>query len=279
MIGHVNPKASNWHRFILVAIDYFTKWVEVCSYAHVTQKVVKRFIKKDLICRYGPPEKIVIDNAQNFNGKMIVELCTKWKIKHSNSSPYRPKMNGVVESANKNIKKIIQKMVVPYKDWHEMLPFALYAYRTIIRTSIGTTPYSLVYGMEAVMPLKVEIPLLRVLMDSELEEAEWAKVRYEQLNLISEKRIAAICHHQLYLKRMAKAYDKKVRPRMFQEGDLVLKKLLSLPGEDHSKWAPNYEGPYIVKKAFSRGALKLSRMDGEDLARPVNSDSVKRYYV
>jgi hypothetical protein len=117
VIEPVNPKASNGHRFILVAIDYFTKWVEANSYAHVTQKVVKRFIEKDLICRYGPPEKIVTDNAQNFNGKMIVELCTKWKIKHSNSSPYRPKMNGAVEAANKNIKKIIQKMVVTYRDW------------------------------------------------------------------------------------------------------------------------------------------------------------------
>jgi len=95
--------------------------------------------------------------------------------------------------------------------------------------------YSLVYGMKVVMPLEVEISSLRVLMDSELEEAEWAKMRYEQLNLISEKRVVAICHHQLYQKRMAKAYDKKVRPRMFQEGDLVLKKLLSLPRENQSK--------------------------------------------
>ncbi|XP_061979625.1 uncharacterized protein LOC133700079 [Populus nigra] len=148
-----------------------------------------------------------------------------------------------------------------------------------MRTLTRATPYSLVYRMEAVMPLEVEIPSLRVLIDSELEEAEWAKVRYEQLNMISEKRVTAICHHQLYQKRMAKAYDKKVRPRMFQEGDLVLKKLLALPGENLSKWAPNYEGPYVVKKAFSGGALQLSRMDGEDPARPVNSDSIKRYYV
>ena len=66
---------------------------------------------------------------------------------------------------------------------------------------------------------------------------------------------------------------------MFQEGDLVLKKILPLPGDDQSKWAPNYEGPYVVTKAFLEGALKLARMDGEDLARPVNSDSVKRYYA
>lgn len=71
MTGLINPKASNGHRFILVAIDYFMKWVEVCSYANVTKKVVKRFIKRNLICRYGLPEKIVVDNAQNFNGKMI----------------------------------------------------------------------------------------------------------------------------------------------------------------------------------------------------------------
>jgi hypothetical protein len=88
-------------------------------------------------------------------------------------------MNGAVEAANKNIKKIVQKMVVTYKDWHEMLPFALHTYRIAIRTSTRATPYSLVYGMEAVMPLEVEIPSLRVLMDLELEEAEWVKVRYE----------------------------------------------------------------------------------------------------
>jgi hypothetical protein len=103
---------------------------------------------------------------------MIIELYAKWKIKHSNSSPYRSKMNGAVEVANKNVKKIIQQMIVTYKDWHEMLPFAFHAYRTAIRTSIGATLYTLVYGMEAVMPLKVEIPSLRVLIDSELEVVE-----------------------------------------------------------------------------------------------------------
>jgi len=86
VIGPVNPKANNGHRFILVAIDYFTKWVEAGSFAHMTQKVVKKFIERDLICRYGPSEKIITDNAYNFNGKMIIELCAKWKIKHSNSS-------------------------------------------------------------------------------------------------------------------------------------------------------------------------------------------------
>jgi hypothetical protein len=86
-------------------------------------------------------------------------------------------MNGAVETTNKNLKKIIQKMVVAYKDWHEMLLYALHAYCTIVRTSTNATPYSLVYGIEAVMPLEVEIPSLRILKDAELDELEMARLR------------------------------------------------------------------------------------------------------
>jgi hypothetical protein len=89
--------------------------------------------------------------------------------------------------------------------------------------------------MEAVVPLEVEIPSLRVLMKSGLEETGWAKIRYKQLNMISERRLAAMCHHQLYQRRIAKAYDKKVRPRELKEGDLVMRKIILLPGQDRSK--------------------------------------------
>jgi len=279
VIGAIEPKTSNGHRFILVVVDYFTKWVEAASYANVTRKVVVMFIKKELICRYGIPERIITDNATNLNNQMMSELCEEFEIKHHNSSPYRPKMNGAVEAANKNIKKIIQKMVVTYKDWHEMLPFALHGYRTSVRTSTGATPFSLVYGMEAVLPFEVKIPSLRVLMETKLEEAEWVQARYDQLNLIDEKRLAAICHRQLYQNRMKKAFDKKVRPQELCEGDLVVKKIISVQKDHRGKWMPNYEGPYVVKKVFSRGALILTRMDGEELPLLVNYDVVKKFYV
>lgn len=130
VIGRIEPAALNGHMFILVAIDYFTKWVEAASYANVTKQVVARFLKRDIICRYGIPNKIITDNGSNLNNKMMKELCKSFKIEHHNSSPYRPKMNGAVEAANKNIKKIVQKMVKTYKDWHEMLPFALHGVAT-----------------------------------------------------------------------------------------------------------------------------------------------------
>ena len=224
MIGMIEPKASNGHRFILVAIDYFTKWVEAASYANVTKQVVVRFIKNNIICRYGIPRKIITDNGSNLNNIMMKDMCAEFKIEHHNSSPYRPKMNGAVEAANKNIKKIVQKMVVTYKDWHEMLPFALHGYRTSVRTSTGATPFSLVYGMEAV-PIEVEISSMRVLMEAKLTETEWCKNIYDELNLIEEKRMIALCHGQLYQQRIKKAFDRKVRPHVFREGDLVLKKI------------------------------------------------------
>ena len=124
-----------------------------------------RFIKKEIICRYGLHRKIITDNATNLNNKMMKEMCEDFKIQHHNSTPYRPKMNGAVEDANKNIKKIVQKMTVSYKYWYEMLPFALHGYRTSVCTSTGATPFSLVYGVEVVLPFEVEVPSLRILVE------------------------------------------------------------------------------------------------------------------
>ena len=103
----------------------------------------------------------------------MVQIYEQFKIKHHNFTLYRPKMIGAVKAANKNVKKIMAKMTDTYKDWHEKLPFALHAYRTAIRTSIRATPFSLVYRMEAVLPIEVEILSLRILMETKLEEAEW----------------------------------------------------------------------------------------------------------
>ena len=144
------------------------------------------------------------------------QLCQQFKIKHHNSTPYCPKMNGAIEVANKNVKRILSKMTETYKDWHEQLPYALCAYRTFVRTLTGATPYLLVYGMEAVLPIDVEIPSLRILTQTELDEAGWAQARYEQLNFINEKRMTTLCHGQLYQRRIERAYNKKTHLHMFK---------------------------------------------------------------
>ena len=112
------------------------------------------------------------------------ELCKNFKIEHHNSSAYQPKKIDVVKAANKNIKKITQKRMITYNDLHEMIPFTLHGYQTLVHTSTGATPYSLVYGLEEFLLVDVEIPLLRVLMEAKLDEAKWIQTRFDQLNLI-----------------------------------------------------------------------------------------------
>ena len=89
----------------------------------------------------------------------------------------------------------------------------------------------------------------------------------------------AICHGQLYQKRMIRAHDKKIRPRQFQEGELVLKRISQNGQDSRGKWSPNWKGPYVVKKAFSRGALIFTEMDGKKFSSPINADIVKKYYA
>ncbi|KAI5418535.1 hypothetical protein KIW84_042966 [Lathyrus oleraceus] len=162
-------------------------------------------------------------------------------------------MNGVVEAANKNIKKIIQKMVVMYRDWHDIIPFALHGYRTSVQTLIGATHFSLVYGMEVVLPIEVEIPSMCVLMEAKLTKVEWCQTRFDQLNLIEDERLTIMCHGA--------------------KKDLIFQTLF------YGKRTPNYEGSYVVKKAFSGGVLILTTMDGEEFTRPMNTDAVKKYFA
>ena len=114
-----------------------------------------------------------------------------YNIKHHKSSPYWPQTNGAVEEANKNIKNILAKMVVTYKDWAEKLPFALWGYINSIHASTRATSYSLVYGSEAILSIEVEIQSLRVLEKTIIQKEDWMKKLYEQLALIDEKRARA----------------------------------------------------------------------------------------
>ena len=116
-------------------------------------------------------------------------------------------------------------------------------------------------------------------MEADLEDAEWVKKRHDQLILLDEKRVAAIYHSQCYQRRIARSFNKSIRPRQFKTGDLVLKKILPIQEEAKGKFAPNYQGPFIVKRVLSGGALMLAEMDGEEFPQPLNSDVIKHYYV
>ena len=246
IIGKISPKSSSGHEYILVAIDYFTKWVEATSYAGLTAARVAKFIRSHIIYRYGVPHELISDRGAHFRGE-VDTLVQEYGIQHHRSSAYRPQTNGAVEAANKNIKRILKKMVETSRDWSKKLPFALWAYRTSFRTSTGSTPYSLVYGMEAVLSVEIEIGSLRVALEHQISETEWVQSRYDQLNLLDERRLRAADHVQAYQRKMTCAFRKRVKPRKFQKGDLVLKVLRGLINDPRGKFRPNWSGPYVIQ--------------------------------
>ena len=124
IIWKISPKYSNGQEYILVVIDYFTKWVEAASYVRLIAIRVTKFIRSHIICRYGVPHELISNRGVHFRGEVdtcIQEYC----IHHHKSSAYRPHTNGAVEAPNKNIKRILRKMVETSQDWSEKLPFAL----------------------------------------------------------------------------------------------------------------------------------------------------------
>ncbi|XP_016553223.1 uncharacterized protein LOC107852670 [Capsicum annuum] len=154
-IRRIKPNASNGYRFILVAIDYFIKWVEATIFKSVTKKAVVDFVHSNNICRFYIPKIIVMNNAANLNCHLMYEVCQQFKIMHRNLNPYRSKANGAVKAANKNLKKILRKM------------------------EQGATPYSLVYGTKAVIPAEIEIPSLQVVVEAKIDDDQWVKNRLE----------------------------------------------------------------------------------------------------
>ncbi|XP_060202746.1 uncharacterized protein LOC132631165 [Lycium barbarum] len=188
-------------------------------------------------------------------------------------------MNGAVETATKNIKRILIKMIDNYKNWHEQLPYALLGYRTTTRTSTGETPYLLVYGTEGVIPAEVKIPSLRIIQEEELKDTEWVRSRYEQLAMIEEKRMVAVYHEQLYRQRISRSLNKLVRTRLFQIGQLILKQVFPHQEEYKGKFALNWQRPYMVRKVLSGGAIVLVEMDRQDWPKAINANALKRYYV
>ena len=142
---------------------------------------------------------------------LVDTLVQEYGIQHHRSSSYRPQTNGAVEAANKNIKRILRKMVEPSRDWLEKLPFALWAYRTYFRISTGSTPYSLVYRMEAMLPVEIEMGSLTVALEHQISETEWVQSRYDQLNLLDERRLRVGDHVQANQRKMTRAFRKMVK--------------------------------------------------------------------
>ena len=173
------PPAKGQRNFIIVAIDYFTKYVEAEALSSITDKQVCQFMWRNIITRYGIPRVNITDNGRQFVSKNTIGYCDRFNLQIRFSSVSRPQTNGKVESANKEILNGIKKKIDWAKGtWDEELPDILWSSRTTVKEAMGHTPFSLVYGSEAVLPVEIGIPTNRIAYYWHNENHQWKKPRF-----------------------------------------------------------------------------------------------------
>ncbi|VFQ67978.1 unnamed protein product [Cuscuta campestris] len=270
------PVAQGGKKFVIVAIDYFTKWIEAEALANITTQQCKKFIWKNIITRFGAPINLITDNGPQFRNPRFTKCLEGFEIKHNRSSVAYPQGNGQVENANRTIVDGLKKRLGEAGNkWLEELPHIVWAFRVTPRRAHGETPFSLTYGCEARLPIEAEFPTFR---ESNYQPQQNEEDHLAEFNLVEERRMAAEVKMSTYQKVVKKYHDNKVGPRYFQVGDEVLRRReASRPG-DGGKLAKNWEGPYRVRAIIRPGTYRLETLEGVPVERTWNSHHLRMFY-
>jgi hypothetical protein len=161
-----HPHSAGGHDYIIIAIDYFTKWAEVMPTFDNTGKTTVLFLFNHVITHFGVPQAMFTDHGSHFRNFMMSELTEKLSLCHDNSMPYYLQANGQVEEINKVLITMLRWMIGIHKtSWNTMLFSALWAYRTSVKSTTRFTPFQLVYGVEAILPIECKIPSLKLAIE------------------------------------------------------------------------------------------------------------------
>uniref|UniRef100_A0A2N9FQ06 Uncharacterized protein n=1 Tax=Fagus sylvatica TaxID=28930 RepID=A0A2N9FQ06_FAGSY len=270
------PRATGNRQWLIVATDYFTKWVEAEPLARITDSESRKFIWKNIITHFGIPRCLISDNGTQFDSGPFKKYCSEFGIRNHFFSPAYPQGNGQAESFNKTILNGIKKRLEEAKGrWVEELPTILWTFRTTPRSSTGETPFSLTYGVEAVIPLEVRLPTLR---SEEYDRENNELMLARDMDLAQERRDLAMIRLASYQGDLKKKYGRSINARSLAPGDMVLRRVLgSKRDPSQGKLGANWEGPYQVVSEAGLGAFNLKGMDGKPLRKPWNISNLKRY--
>ncbi|GKF00197.1 reverse transcriptase domain-containing protein, partial [Tanacetum coccineum] len=236
------PEGPGKVKILIVAMDYFTKWIEAKAVSTITGNQVKKFVWDNIVCRFSLPGEIVSDNGKQFSDNPFNITQRFASVKH-------PQSNGLVERPNQSLDdRIKARLGEGNKNWIEELPHVLWAHRTTIKSSHGDTPFSLTYGTEVVIPAEIRMPTYRTMAVDAVHNDE------ELLDLLEERRKRTAIREAKAKLQMTKYYNVRVRGVTFRPEDFVYRSNDASHAVAGGKLGPKWEGPYEVTKVLSDGA-------------------------
>eukprot|EP00253_Pinus_taeda_P024128 PITA_24128 len=268
------------HRWILTAIDYFTKWIEASPTRQATNTVIISFLENNILSHCGFPNKLITDNAVPFKYKRMVEFCRKYHIILGHSTAYHPQGNGLAESSNKSLINIIKNLLeINKKSWNKRLVHALWVDRISQKKSIGMSLFELVYGVDTIFPTFLAFPVIKILQDAGIEEDPMQR-RLNQMVHLQQTREEVFKNTSKLQEKIKKIYDRKEKANRFQLDDVVLK--WDARNEEkgkHDKSENLWKGPFKFAAYRGQNAFLLKEMNEEDCpGGTINGRLLKRYH-